>query len=119
MPPKAEYADKPCTRCGIRLGEHYITSDGSARTAKHYLGGSVRDGCHQALIDEVKRLREQVDYLTDLVEAPVELPADAQKVITMNPTVGHVYVGGQLKQLKIKQLGGAMGSTHFVVAEDV
>jgi hypothetical protein len=115
---KGQWEDHPCTECGIRAGKNYITSDGTGRTVKHYFAGSVRDGCHLALVEEVKRLRDQVDYLTDLVETPNTPVPQGYDIKSVNPTFGQVQINGKWRELRVKQLGGAMGSTFFVVAEE-
>lgn len=71
MPQKEKKSSKlPCRECGLPLGDFYISHNGTDRDASHYWKGTVKDGCMRALRLEVIRLREQVDYLTDLVESP-------------------------------------------------
>lgn len=116
----APFKDMPCTVCGIRLGKHYITNDGTPGTAKHYLKGSTLEGCHQALVDEVKSLREQVDYLTDLVE----IAGPSTRVAPVNGLVppcnqlpnSHVYTvaEGYEGRLAIMETNG----TRFLIVED-
>lgn len=59
-----------CCRCGLPAElSPTIAPDGSNRTRQH-ARSHTDAACLDAVIEEVKQLRAQVDYLTDLVEDP-------------------------------------------------
>jgi hypothetical protein len=105
MPPKAEWAKEPCRECGLPLGDKYMTTNGTLSGAQHYLAGSVKDGCMYALRKEVVRLRDQVDYLTDLVETPSTPILEGDDIESVNPTFGQVRVNGKWHELRVKRDG--------------